>query len=63
MNSIVAEITALRAEFDRPEPETCPICGIWKASLMVLRTCDNCGSEYAGQAELDIAKKLTEDQL
>lgn len=36
--------------------EVCPICGEGKATLMVLRTCDNCNSEYAGSAELLLAK-------
>lgn len=36
--------------------KVCPICGEGKATLMVLRTCDNCKSEYAGSAELLLAK-------
>jgi hypothetical protein len=45
----------------RREPELCAVCGEGKASLIVLRTCDNCNSEYAGKYEMDLAKKLREE--
>jgi Zn finger protein HypA/HybF involved in hydrogenase expression len=41
-----------------PTSETCKCCGEGQANLVVLRICDKCGSEYAGQAEFDLAMRL-----
>ena len=35
--------------------EPCAVCGEGKARLSVLRSCDTCHSEYAGQAEMKVA--------
>ena len=35
--------------------EPCAVCGEGKARLLVLRSCDTCHSEYAGQAEMKVA--------
>jgi hypothetical protein len=43
--------------------ETCKCCGEGQANLVVLRICDKCGSEYAGQAEMDLAKQVKRDPL
>ena len=51
--------------------EPCAVCGEGKARLLVLRSCDTCHSEYAGQAEMNAALAqpkrpwigLTEDEL
>lgn len=36
----------------------CACCGEGNARLSVTRVCDTCGSEYAGQAEMDMAKRI-----
>jgi len=53
-------IAAGEAELRRG-PELCAVCGEGKATFIVLRTCDNCNSEYAGKYEMDLAKKLREE--
>ena len=35
--------------------EPCAVCGEGNARLLVLRSCDTCHSEYAGQAEMKVA--------
>ena len=35
--------------------EPCVVCGEGKAKLLVVRSCDTCHSEYAGQAEMKVA--------
>ena len=35
--------------------EPCAVCGEGKARLLVVRNCDTCHSEYAGQAEMKVA--------
>lgn len=35
--------------------EPCAVCGEGRARLLVLRSCDTCHSEYAGQAEMTVA--------
>ena len=40
----------------QPEQEKCQVCGEGEATLMVIRECNKCGSEYAGKAEFDLAK-------
>lgn len=45
-----------------PKSETCKCCGEGQADLAVLRICDKCGSEYAGQAEFDLAMRLRAEQ-
>jgi hypothetical protein len=46
-----------------PTSETCKCCGEGQANLVVLRICDKCGSEYAGQAEMDLAKQVKREPL
>jgi hypothetical protein len=46
-----------------PTSETCKACGEGQADLVVLRICDKCGSEYAGQAEMDLAKQVKREPL
>jgi len=38
--------------------EKCLICDEGKATLMFIRNCNTCGSEYSGKAEINIAKAL-----
>lgn len=40
------------------DTKPCACCGNGKAHLSVTRICDTCGSEYAGQAEMDMAKRI-----
>lgn len=40
------------------ESETCKACGEGKARISVTRVCDTCGSEYAGQDEMGMAKRI-----
>ncbi len=54
-------IAAGEAELRSREPELCTVCGEGKASLIVLRTCDKCESEYEGKYEMDLEKKLREE--
>ena len=54
-------ITAIKEALAQPEQkplakvEPCAVCGEGKARLSVLRSCDTCHSEYAGQAEMKVA--------
>ena len=56
-----AAITAIKEALAQPEQgplakvEPCAVCGEGKARLSVLRSCDTCHSEYAGQAEMKVA--------
>jgi hypothetical protein len=61
----------IRPLYTRPQPaqqpviptsETCKCCGEGQADLAVLRICDKCSSEYAGQAEFDLAMRLQAEQ-
>ena len=61
---------ALQALRQSLEADTtpCVCCGDGNSRLSVTRICDACGSEYAGQAEMDMAKQpaqqpLTEEQI
>lgn len=40
------------------DTEPCAWCGEGKARISVTRICDTCGSEYAGQEEMDAAKRI-----
>ena len=40
----------------QPAQEKCRVCGEGEATLMVIRECNKCGSEYAGKAEFDLSK-------
>jgi len=40
------------------DTKPCACCGEGNARLSVTRVCDTCGSEYAGQAEMDMAKRI-----
>jgi hypothetical protein len=55
-------ITTLRQALAEQQPEPCKACGEGQADLAVLRICDKCGSEYAGQAEFDLAMRLQAEQ-
>lgn len=50
-------ITALRQALEA-DTKPCACCGNGNARLSVTRICDTCGSEYAGQAEMDMAKRI-----
>ncbi len=54
-------ITALRQALEA-DAKPCSCCGDGNTFLSVTRICDTCGSEYAGQAEFDLAKRLQADQ-
>lgn len=61
----MAGILSLALEADT---KPCVCCGDGNSRLSVTRICDACGSEYAGQAEMDMAKQpaqqpLTEEQI
>jgi hypothetical protein len=56
-----ATITALRQALEADE-KPCPCCGDGNGRLFVTRVCDTCGSEYAGQAEMDMAKRIAAEQ-
>ena len=47
----------------QPTQEKCRVCGEGEATLMVIRECNKCGSEYAGKAEFDLAKAQPEQAL
>ena len=57
----VAACKAIKAALAQDEQgrlakvEPCAVCGEGKARLSVLRSCDTCHSEYAGQAEMKVA--------
>ena len=60
-------IDALRQSLEA-DTTPCVCCGDGNSRLSVTRICDACGSEYAGQAEMDMAKQpaqqpLTEEQI
>jgi len=40
----------------QPAQEKCRVCGEGEATIMVIRECNKCGSEYAGKAEFNLAK-------
>lgn len=44
------------------DTKPCACCGEGNARLSVIRVCDTCGSEYAGQAEMDMAKRIEAGQ-
>jgi len=44
------------------DTKPCACCGEGKAHLSVTRVCDTCGSEYAGQDEMDAAKRMKSEQ-
>lgn len=46
----------------QPKQEKCRVCGEGEATLMVIRECNKCGSEYAGKAEFDLAKAQPEQK-
>lgn len=65
----------LAEEWNRrtPQPtqaqaEKCAVCGDGNARLLVMRSCDVCGSDYAGQSESEVnvvierARKATQAQ-
>jgi hypothetical protein len=56
-----ATIAALRQAIQADE-KPCPCCGDGNGRLFVTRVCDTCGSEYAGQAEMDMAKRIAAEQ-
>lgn len=45
------------------DTKPCACCGDGNSRLSVTRICDTCGSEYAGQAEMDMAKRIEADHL
>lgn len=51
-------IEGLRNLIQRVESNECVCCGEGNTTLMVIRVCDNCGSEYAGQDEMEMSKEL-----
>ena len=51
-------IEGLRNLIQRVESNECVCCGKGKTTLMVIRVCDTCGSEYAGQDEMEMANEL-----
>ncbi len=55
-------VAALRHALEADE-QPCPCCGDGNGRLVVIRVCDTCGSEYAGQAELDKAKRMAAAEL
>lgn len=44
------------------DTKPCACCGDGKASISVTRVCDTCGSEYAGQAEMGVARRIVVEQ-
>lgn len=57
-----AAIQTLRQALEADE-KPCPCCGDGNSRLSVTRICDTCGSEYAGQAEMDMAKQPAQQPL
>lgn len=55
-------ITALRQAIGG-DTKPCACCGEGNARISVTRVCDTCGSEYAGQAEMDLAKQVKRQPL
>ena len=51
--STLCEVQPEQGPLAKVEP--CAVCGEGKARLLVLRSCDTCHSEYAGQAEMKVA--------
>lgn len=51
-------IEGLRNLIERVESNECVCCGKGKTTLMVIRVCDTCGSEYAGQDEMEMSNEL-----
>lgn len=56
-----AAIKALRQALEA-DTKPCACCGEGKARISVTRICDTCGSEYAGRAEMDAAKRIEAEQ-
>lgn len=54
-------IDALRQALEA-DTKPCACCGDGNSRLSVTRICDTCGSEYAGQAEMDMAKRIEAEQ-
>ncbi len=52
-----ATIATLRQALEA-DTKPCACCGDGNSRLSVTRICDTCGSEYAGQAEMDMAKRI-----
>lgn len=50
-------IKAMRQALEA-DAKPCACCGEGNARISVTRVCDTCGSEYAGQAEMDMAKRI-----
>lgn len=59
---IHASITALHQAL-AADTKPCACCGDGKASISVTRVCDTCGSEYAGQAEMGMAKRIESEPV
>lgn len=56
-----ATIATLRQALEA-DTKPCACCGDGNSRLSVTRICDTCGSEYAGQAEMDMAKRIEAEQ-
>lgn len=60
--ALIGAIEHLRQAIEA-DTKPCACCGEGKAHLSVTRVCDTCGSEYAGQAEMDAAKRIESDHV
>ena len=55
LRSLLSDVIDALKQKPLAKVEPCEVCGEGKARLLVLRSCDICHSEYAGQAEMKVA--------
>jgi hypothetical protein len=60
-DTVKKAIAALRQAIEAGA-KPCACCGDGNSRLSVTRICDTCGSEYAGQDEMDMAKRIEVEQ-